>query len=79
MKKDKEMAFNDYVKVFRRSWTYNRLTEKEREQFESAMQFVKNTLSGTYQQRAAQMNAAYHSFLMGVGYNGFSWRENHEI
>ncbi len=75
MKKDKEMAFNDYVKLFQRSWTYNRLTEKEREQFEAAMQFVKNALSGTYRQRAAQMNAAYDAFLMGVGYNGFNWRD----
>lgn len=79
MQKNKENAFTDAVRNFKKSWTYARLTEDERKGLDNSFSFVEkqNLLCGTYTQRWRQMNAIYCAFLYGCGYNNdMNWRES---
>lgn len=76
MSKDKSEAMRDFVNMIQKSWTYDRMTDKERANCIEAIQFCHDTcLSGTYEQRWKQLQGIYHAFLMGIGYDGYSWRK----
>ena len=74
---NKEYAYKDFVDMIQKSWTYNRLTEDEKDRCIAAFIWVKNQnlLRGNYAARHDQLNALYHAFLLGVGYTGAFWRE----
>ena len=74
MKKiEKEKAVEEFYKMIKQSWTWARLTQKERERFYECIEL--STLFGTFAQRWTQLNDIYFSFLMGVGYSYDNWRE----
>lgn len=75
---NKENTVYDYKLMICKSWTYNRLTEEEKAQWENVTEWVQNQgmVKGTYKARWNIMNAIYFAFLRGVGYdNSMNWRE----
>lgn len=76
MERTKENAYNHMIQVFAYSWTWERLTDTERETFRLAS--VRAHLRGNYEQRCEQMNDLYYAFLMGCGYSAIGWREEQE-
>lgn len=77
MEKIKENAAQDFFEMIKKSWTWERLTEKEKDQFLEAFDTVvyswansgDRVIKGTYKERWAVCNAMYHMFLAGVGYD----------
>ena len=76
-KQNKENAVNDFVEMIERSWTFDRLTEDERERWVASVKFAVNAgaIVGTYVTRWAILQAMYNCFLQGVGYTSSLWRE----
>ena len=74
--KDKEKALSDYVEMTKKSWTYARLTEKEKGNFQNLIDWItiSQMLKGAYVQRWDQMHIAYIAFLHALGYNPPDWR-----
>lgn len=78
MKKDKMQAATDFKKMIFNSWTYDKMTRDERERLALALDSVQaHEIKGDYNARRAALDLAYNSFLLGLGYNGFNWREKH--
>ena len=75
--KNKENAINDFTNMIKESWTYARLTENERFAWEESVAWAvdQKVVSGKYSQRWTTLQALYHTFLLGVGYTGWKWRE----
>lgn len=75
MKRNKEEAFDYYMKVIKYSWTYQRLTRQERDRLMIGLSEHRDGLKGDFYQRVGQMAAMYSMFLRGVGYEPTGWRE----
>lgn len=76
--KNLDIIYN-HKEFLKKSWTYEKLTKEEKEIFDkifslSNRQLVDN-LSGKENQKRMTLNIIYSAFLAGIGYNGFSWRE----
>lgn len=76
--KNLDIIYN-YKELLKKSWTYDKMTKEEKETFDkifslSNRQLVDN-LSGKENQKKMTLNIIYSAFLAGIGYNGFSWRE----
>lgn len=72
----KEYAVADFITMIYKSWTYERLTDAEKEKLDQAFDFVsRGCIEGTYKARWNTMQAAYTAFLTAIGYNGPAWRE----
>lgn len=77
MEKNKENAIKDFLEMIEHSWTWDRLTQKEKDQFKEAFETITvswansgdNVIKGTYRDRWSTCNAIYHMFLAGVGYD----------
>ena len=80
MGKEKEKAYNDYIEILKNSWTFQKLTEKEKENLRDILFSVRldNALKGTYKQRRAVLDAVYFAFLKGLDCEPIGWRENGE-
>lgn len=78
MKREKEKAYNDFFEMIKTSWTFQKLTEKEKENLRDILFSVRleNALKGTYKQRRAVLDAIYFAFLKGLNYEPIGWREN---
>lgn len=79
--KVKENAYSDWFEMIFESWTWEKLTESEREKFIDEMDSwcnYRGLLIGTYKQRWEILSELYHIYLEGIGYNSFNWRENEE-
>lgn len=76
--KNKENVLNDYKKMIINSWTYQKMTTNERERLQEVFNDIqtREALKGSYKQRWEILQAIYTSYLMGLNYNGFNWREN---
>ncbi len=63
------------------SWTYDRMTEKEKKTFLKLLAHPRTTetVKGTKKQRMEILNAIYWAYLQGIGYNGCEWRTYREI
>ena len=74
--KNKENVVNDYVNMIVKSWTWKKLTDKEKEKFYESIEWASrgNCIKGNYLQRWNILHALYHTFLNGVGYTDFNWR-----
>ena len=74
--KNKNNVFIDYLEMIRNSWTYDRMTQEEKEKIKELLTSgrIKEDIKGTYQQRWQALNALYYAFLIGIGYNNFDWR-----
>ena len=65
----------DYFQtVIKKSWTWDRLTEEERQRFIDMDIFDK--IKGTDKQRIELLYTIYQAFLQGVGYKPIGWRES---
>lgn len=75
--KTKEQAKQEWLEMISKSWTWARLTEKEREQFKGLLEHPcsATVIRGTYEQRWEACEALYHTFLEGLGYTPLEWRE----
>lgn len=71
----KEVCRSDFYTMIIKSWTWAKLTDKEKE---LCTECFKNAfLYGNYKQRWEILNNCYTSFLAGCGYeNQCDWREN---
>ena len=67
------------INIFRRSWTYAKLTDSEKAQFDRLWDMVPITdaIKGIEKHRKEVQNAVYLAFLMGCGYKNTDckWRE----
>ncbi len=71
-------AVADFKKMIFNSWTYDKMTRDERERLALALDSVQaHEIKGDYDARRAALDLAYNSFLLGLGYSGFKWREKH--
>lgn len=71
----KEHAIKDFKSMIQKSWTYERFTQREQENFNSMIIEIENRLIGTYKQRWDQLNNIYTAFLSALDYKGMEWRE----
>lgn len=74
----KENVLNDFILMIKHSWTYEKLTEEEKEKLEKILLDdvrTEEALKGTYNQRWAILQAIYSTFLTAIGYDGFNWRD----
>lgn len=68
---------NDYFqRVIKKSWTWDRLTEEEREKFINMDVF--DQIKGRTETRVEWLNTIYTSFLTALGYKPIGWREIEE-
>jgi glycine cleavage system protein P-like pyridoxal-binding family len=76
----KENAKNDFIDIIKISWTYEKLTDYEKQLFHKIINenIINEALKGNYKARYKTMQAIYHTFILSLGYNGFNWRENKE-
>ncbi len=74
---DKEETLKKFVEIIKESWTYNKLTEKEKENLIETLYSVTTVdcLRGTFKQKWEILQAIYNSFLMALDYNPTNWRE----
>lgn len=81
MERIKENVFVDFYDMIRKSWTYQKLTEKEQNKLAYII-FNKRTsddIKGTYKQRWGALNALYYAFLIALDYdNNPDWRADHD-
>lgn len=72
----KENAVSDYMKMIKESWTWEKLTEEEKTNFEKSVlwSLEQKIIVGNYKQRYMILHALYHTFLNGVGYTNENWR-----
>lgn len=75
--KNKELAVYDFNEMIKKSWTYEKLTDNEKEKWEMLLINVRTLtcLKGNYNTRWNILNAIYHSYLIGLGYTDFNWRD----
>lgn len=67
----------DYLQeVIKKSWTWDKLTEEERQRFMNMNVFYK--IKGNDKTRIEWLNTIYHSFLSALGYKPIGWREDKE-
>lgn len=74
---EKEKANNNYIELIKNSWTFKKLTEKEKQNFFDVLfdNRIKNIIKGNYSQRCAILNAIYFSFLKALEYEPINWRK----
>lgn len=71
---DKENAvYNYFNTVIVKSWTWERLTDDEKERFKTCIDFSR--IKGNQRQRVEVLNMVYSAFLHCVGYTPTGWRE----
>lgn len=72
---EKEEIINKFIETIKQSWTYDKLTLKERKQLYNIFNKTNDVVKGTFKQKWAILQAIYTSFLGGCGYDNFHWRE----
>ena len=78
MNRDKELAYKDTMDRITKSWTWERLTEQERQTFLKTMGnivFKGGTIVGSYNHRWEVIHSLYWVFLDAIGYKPIGWRE----
>lgn len=65
---DKAKALPDWTAMTSQSWTYNALTDEQREKWRELQkkQWFHDAVRGTYKQRWNALNAIYFAFLEGA-------------
>ena len=75
---NKDAAFARFTGTISQSWTYNRMTESEKANWNALFsdELEQGHISGTFDQRIKIMHGLYHAYLIGIGYNNeTNWRE----
>lgn len=74
---EKDNTLDLYIDMIKNSWTYDRMTNKEKSNiidiFYSAQTL--NTLKYTKNHKWEILQAIYNSYLIGIGYTDYKWRE----
>lgn len=73
---EKELATRDFLEMIRKSWTWARLTDQEKERFVDVVYDC--DVKGSYKQRFHILHKLYHAFLMGMNYDPLNWREEND-
>lgn len=71
--KIKENATQEFIEMVKQAWTWQRLTEQERQNLIESIEFAKPV--GTFDQRWRHLNDIFEAFLLGCGYKPIGWRE----
>lgn len=71
-KKNKEDAYSDFMNMIIRSWTWGKMSVKERCRFVDAI--CQYDIKGSYEQRHMCYRLCYSLYLKGLGYDGATWR-----
>lgn len=73
----KENAIGEFDKMIKNSWTYDRMTEEERTKWDELLKHNRTleAIKGNTKQRWTTLNALYFTYLIGIGYDGHTWRE----
>lgn len=74
---DKEKAISDFIEMIKHSWTYEKLTNEEKRNFENSVMWAINNkcINGSYNNRWKILHSLYHTFLNAIGYTSEKWRE----
>jgi hypothetical protein len=74
---NKESALYNFKIMIEQSWTYGKMTKQERINWEKVLNNVRtrDCLKGNYNTRWNILQAIYMSYLIGIGYDSFNWRE----
>lgn len=76
---NRENALEAYLTNIKKSWTWERLTDKEKKTFEYRLRLYQNgnQIQGTYSQRTMVCSMMYDMFLAGLGFyeDCIHWRE----
>ena len=72
----KENALLQFIGITCKSWTFNRMTQAEKERCIDALCFPneQGMLKGTFRNRRNMLQAVYNAYLSGLGYVGGDWR-----
>ena len=77
--KNKESVIKEYLEMIKKSWTWAKLTDEEKECFENFLAshpMVEKAVKGNYKQRWNVLETIYYAFLLGCGYgNKVDWRD----
>lgn len=73
----KENATGKFIEMIKKSWTYNRMTEKEKDLCILCFSCARG-IRGTARQRWDSLHDIYSAFLAGLDYSPFGWRETDE-
>ena len=71
----KENAVETCCNHIMTSLTYQRLTDREAQTWQSFIKSIRDDIDGTATQRYNQTMDLYRSFLHERGYNGIDWRK----
>ena len=74
--KHSDVVENYFQNVIKKSWTWQRLTNEERERFINMKVFDK--IKGNDKTRIEWLNTIYTAFLFALGYQPIGWREDTE-
>ena len=72
--KNKDNALNDFLTMIYQSWTYAKLTDKEKEKMHDII-VCRSHLRGSWDARYEILNDLYYAFLVGLGYTPLQWRD----
>jgi len=77
LNKLRENAQADWTNMIVKSWTWAKLTKKEKEKFSELLKHpcTAVVIKGNYDQRWEACEALYHTYLEGLGYKPIGWRE----
>ena len=75
---EKEKALYDFKVMIEKSWTYEKMTREEKDNWERVLNDIRTItcLKGNYDTRWNILQAIYMSYLIGIGYDSFNWRES---
>ena len=75
--RDKENALVHFLAMICRSWTFDRMTQEEKERCVNAFLWSaeQGQIKGNFLSRWNTMQAIYHAFLAALGYRASGWRE----
>lgn len=71
---EKENALKDWIAMVKKSWTWAKLTEEEKQEY---LELLNNRdfKKASYNTRYAIFQCCYDAFLIGLGYKPIGWRE----
>lgn len=75
--KRKEEALTNFIELIKNAWTVDKMTKEEKNRLFETLNNTQTqeALKGSYNQRWEILQAIFTSYLMGLGYNGYNWRE----
>ena len=78
--RNKDTALLHFCAMICRSWTFERMTQDEKERAIKALLWANELgfIKGSFDVRYGTYHAIHNAFLSGLGYNGPEWREVNE-